>query len=1324
MTEERKSQLRTGVVAAVVLLSGIIFLSLPFIALRWTQDPFTGILFDPNLVINDSGDTDWPAQQGTETAAYPDRLIAVDDLPVADVGELQIVLAEKNVGEGVSLTLIQPPPETGLQTRFDDPEWTKEVFLFEIDLTDLWNQFWFFYVTSWILLGIGAWVFWVRPYATVSQVFALLMTFSALVVGLLFDARTTHIFTRLWLFSLSLTCGFTVLLAAIFPYEGRLFTRYPQLKWIIMLPGLFVGLWAQIILYDAANPWAYVTGWRALFLLNGLGLLAAILIIGYWSARSPSPVVRQQSRIILVGGVAGYTPVIVYFMATSLGYNASWIPQAFFIPLIVLYPMAFSYTIVRYRLLDTDMVMRRGVTYLLLMGVLVGAFAVVVLSLTTVFGPIINLSNPILLAVFVVLVVIVFDPLRRRLQASIDEMFFKQPLGMDSLLRDYNRELTTAVTEDQVASMLFLYVRTGIPGAEPDLYLPNSEMSAYRSYYRANDLLLGVDTPLVNFMKKAHGSVDLAEERIWPTVFKQEKETVDIMDTAVVVPMYNEKELLGWLSLPLKEETHRFSQAELSYLATLADQSIIGFERASVVRSLEARVYEQDMLSQFSQALNFTIEQDDMLELVFITYERIFDLNDFTIYLCDPDTQQIYTAFCLEEGERYDEREGRQQIVTDDMIHDVIDNGQFKVAENEAGCTWIASPLNAISETVGVIYAYYRDPGVTLSPRRQQLFNILADQTAIALARIETNRQLQLRAQQLEIINEVTFSLATTMDLVILLELILDKAIELLDTEAGTFMVSDLDTGELEFRVARGPASEGLIGKRLPMGTGLAGTAAQTGQPIIVNEVHEDKRWFAQVEEDTAFQTRSILTVPLLRHNAVWGVVQLINKRNGGPFDEDEQNLLITFASQAVVAMENARLLAQTDEALRKSVNELSLLTQLDRDLNTTLDLNHVVNLALDRMLRICNGTAGAIVLVTENKEPSSIETRGYDDFFAPEMMTAEMGLVGKVIKSQEPSVCGNVHEEAGYVTANFATHSQMTLPLLSKQQLIGVVAIESDEMYAFDEDALESAVRVANHAAIAIANALLVKQVNAANQAKSEFVSMVSHELKTPMTSMHGYTDLLLSGMTGEVNDQQKGFLETIAANIRRMSQQIQDLTDISRIETDQLHVTLAPTSLVHVVNETLLMVQQLADEKEIRLHLQLPEDLPLVMADKERLVQVLTNLLSNACKYSPPRTDVDLHFEAKLFPNGQDETIQPMVLCSVQDHGYGISEIDVRKLFTKFFRSENPNIRQAKGTGLGLSITRGIVELHQGEIWVESQLEKGTSFYFTLPQATAVGL
>ena len=1304
-------------VGLLLLAGGIVYLLLPFLALSWAQTPFLGFFVDPNLVINDSGEDVWPTQGDAPLLRYPDRITAVDSQPVTTINDYLAALASKQPGEVATLTLVQPTADTGILPTLPEEERTIELPVISFTNLNLWNHFGLFYLTGFVLFVIGLWTFWMRPKAEPAQVFALFMTFSALAVGTLFNMLTSHEFGRIWLLALSLTPGLCVWLAAVFPHEMSTVVKYPRSKWLLLLPGLAVGIWAQLWLYDPANGWHYAIPWRALFLLNGLAILLSLLMMTYRGFRSPSPLVRQQARIILVGSLLAFTPLVLFFIPASQMVDVAWLPAAFYIPPIVIYPLAIAYTIIRYRLLDVDLVLRRTLTYALMTGLLIVAFVVVVIGLTNTMGSVIE--NPILLSILIVLLVLLFNPLRNRLQKVLDQLFFREPVTLDKMLRAYNRELTTAVNADQVANTLLKYVSSGVPDATPHLFLPDPQMNFYSSYSNHTSERLNVESPLVMYMSQTSGPIDLTEQRTWPEPITQQSDTIQSLDAAVLVPINNGRELLGWLSLSQKKNRQHFRPTEINYISSLADQSLIGLERANVIRRLETRVSELDMLSQFSQVLNFTIDFDALLELVFTNFQRLLGIEDFFISLRDEATKQIYTAFYLEKGERLEEMEGTDKIVTDSTIHQVINMGQMVVKEDEHGRSWIAAPLNAGAETLGAIHTFYRDPAHKIRARQQQLVTVFTDRTATALDRIETSRRFEERARQLEIMNQVTFSLASKKELDSLLELILDKAIELLDTEAGTFMIAVEESGELEFRVVRGPASDDLIGRRLPLGAGLAGTAAQTGQAILVNRVQDDKRWHADVDEDSDFQSESILTVPLVRQNTVLGVLQIINKRNGAPFNQEDQSLLTAFAGQAVVAMENARLLAQTDEALQKSVDELSLLQQLDRDLSTTLDLEHVLNLTLDRMLSIYQGVAGAIVLVNEDEDIYRVVTRGYDETFEEKKVIAEEGLIGQVIQTKRPHSAENVHIESNYIAAHFNTHSQITLPFINKQELIGVIAIESDVMGKYSADDLQTAVRITNHAAAAIANAVLYEKVNEANQAKSEFVSMVSHELKTPMTSLRGYTDLLLSGMTGELNDQQQNFLETMSANIRRMSQQVQDLTDISRIETGQLHVELAPTSLVNIVNETMQTVKGICDEKAVRIHLELPEELPLIMADKGRMVQVLTNLLSNACKYSPPDTDVTLTCMTRMVQQGETAEMKPMVWCRVKDNGYGISQDDLAQLFTKFFRSDDPNIRQAKGTGLGLSITKGIVELHGGEIWVESELGKGTSFQFVIPQA-----
>lgn len=242
-------------------------------------------------------------------------------------------------------------------------------------------------------------------------------------------------------------------------------------------------------------------------------------------------------------------------------------------------------------------------------------------------------------------------------------------------------------------------------------------------------------------------------------------------------------------------------------------------------------------------------------------------------------------------------------------------------------------------------------------------------------------------------------------------------------------------------------------------------------------------------------------------------------------------------------------------------------------------------------------------------------------------------------------------------------------------------------------------------------------QQRNEANRAASDLAVLVGHEIKTPMTITRGYIDLLLADAMGKINEQQRMLLEGISKNTQRMGQQIQDLIDVSLVETGTLHVNISSIAFEEVINNTLPTIQKKADEKNIHLHLNLPEDLPLVEVDIDRMVQVLTKLLSNACKYSPPDSDVEVSFATRMMPNELDETITPMVICSVRDHGYGISEENLPLLFTKFFRADDPNIRQEIGVGLGLFFTKGVIELHGGKIWAESKIGEGTTVSFSVP-------
>ena len=259
---------------------------------------------------------------------------------------------------------------------------------------------------------------------------------------------------------------------------------------------------------------------------------------------------------------------------------------------------------------------------------------------------------------------------------------------------------------------------------------------------------------------------------------------------------------------------------------------------------------------------------------------------------------------------------------------------------------------------------------------------------------------------------------------------------------------------------------------------------------------------------------------------------------------------------------------------------------------------------------------------------------------------------------------------------------------------------------------------RLSDHAAIAISNAQLYAAVEAANVAKSDFVSFVAHELKNPMTSIKGYSELLAAGAVGEVSETQANFLGTIRSNVMRMSTLVTDLSDNSKIEAGRLSLDFKAIELQKIVDSSVRSTAKQIEEKKQTVELEIDEKLPLIWADNTRVEQVMVNLVSNSYKYTPEEGVITIG--AKEADNQWDPKGAPKVVhVWVKDDGIGMEEEDQKKIFTKFFRSEDYKARESPGTGLGLNITKSIVEMQGGQIWFESVFREGTTFHFTIPVA-----
>jgi signal transduction histidine kinase len=426
-----------------------------------------------------------------------------------------------------------------------------------------------------------------------------------------------------------------------------------------------------------------------------------------------------------------------------------------------------------------------------------------------------------------------------------------------------------------------------------------------------------------------------------------------------------------------------------------------------------------------------------------------------------------------------------------------------------------------------------------------------------------------------------------------------------------------------------------------------------------------------------------------------------------------DQELLTAFAGQAAVAIENTRLFMLTDQELATRVEELSVMQRIDRELNASLEMDRAMRITLDWALRQSGAEAGLIGMLEESKL-RVMAHQGFDERMAnlpDQTMKVELPAMLLTVENGQPQLLV-VTASTEKLLSN--AHTQMIIPIRRETTVIGLLHLESMSDSQVDIDFLT---RLTDHAAIAISNAQLYSEVQRANVAKSEFVSFVSHELKNPMTSIKGFTELMSAGAAGTVSDMQANFLSTIKTNVVRMDTLVSDLNDISKIEAGRLSLTYKVAEVSVLVDDTVRSLKRQIEDKKQTLEIILPEKLPVIWADPTRIVQVLVNLLSNSYKYTPEGGVLQIGAEEGNNLLGTNNATR-VVHIWVKDNGLGMTPEDQKKIFEQYFRTEYSK-DMATGTGLGLNITKKLIEMQGGKIWFESEFHAGTTFHITIPVA-----
>lgn len=586
-----------------------------------------------------------------------------------------------------------------------------------------------------------------------------------------------------------------------------------------------------------------------------------------------------------------------------------------------------------------------------------------------------------------------------------------------------------------------------------------------------------------------------------------------------------------------------------------------------------------------------------------------------------------------------------------------------------------------------------------------------------------SNQLIERQEARLAALYEVSSQLGKTLDLGEVLNQVMDSIIQLTGAERGFLMLYDNESGRLQTRAARNFDQETIEEGAVNVSYTVIDRAIKSGEGILSSNAQEDAR-FSDQTSVVGYQLRSIMCAPLQVRGSTLGAVYVDNRLFSGVFEKDDLGLLVTFANQAAIAIENARLFTQTDQALARRVEELSLFQRIDQQLNRSLELNQVLSLSLNWAIALTNAAGGSIGLFeeldSEDAEVAQLGTRqvlrlmvfrGEEEHSESRLVPLRHPIVRQIMQ-QKRSVLSRDVSEAESVDGTPAT-MQLAVPIVQDGEITGLITLETQQNVEINREDIAFVERLADRAAVAIKNAKLYEAIHAANKAKSDFISLVAHELRVPMTSIKGYTDLMNAGLAGPLSDQQKQFLEVIRRNLTRMSSLISDLSDINHIESGRMKFDRKPFDLREVVADVADSLRERINTRQQSLHIDIEDELPLVFADATRIAQVISNLMSNANKYTPEGGEIVV----RAWPNGRSAYV------SIQDNGLGISEEDQQKLFTQFFRAEDKAVREQPGWGLGLSIVRRMVEAQDGEITFESELGAGSTFTFTVPLAKMEG-
>jgi K+-sensing histidine kinase KdpD/DNA-binding response OmpR family regulator len=842
-------------------------------------------------------------------------------------------------------------------------------------------------------------------------------------------------------------------------------------------------------------------------------------------------------------------------------------------------------------------------------------------------------------------------------------------------------------------------------------------------------------------------------------------ETEDTTKSWLGVPLISGGEVNGTIRLENYEREFAYNEADLSLLQTLANSMSVALENARLfdetnrlLKETEQRTAELAVINSVQEGLAKELDMQGIYDLVGDRVQNLFQTHAVIIASFDLVNRREHFNYVFENGERYKLDDRPLNRLRESLIgkKQTIYIDTEEKARNEYGITAIGEtkmpkslmfvPLLSGASIKGYVSIQNIDKDFAFNQTDIRLLETLANSMSVALenARLfdETNRLLketEQRTAELSVINSVQEGLVKEFKSKEMYELVGERLCELFDTQTVMIRTFDLEKDIEYWRYAIEKGERQYSEPRAIIWANKE--LIKTHKPILINNNYiETARKFGSSGVSMGKAPKSALFVPMIVGDVVRGSVSLQNVDRENAFTDTDLRLLMTLSNSLSVAVENARLFDETtlllDETKQRAA-ELSTVNSISKLLASQLDAEDLIKMVGDELKDLFR--ANIVYLALHNPKTNIINfPYHFGDTLEPIRMGE--GLTSKIILTGEPLLINKdlqeLRAQMGVQKLGVAAASYLGVPIPVGDKIIGVLSVQSTEQEnRFNENDLRLLSTIASSVGVALRNATLFEEVKQAkqeaeaaskiaekaNEAKSAFLSTVSHELRTPLTSVLGFAKIIKKRLeerifpaldrtdskTGKAVTQVSENLFVVISEGERLTHLINDVLDLAKIEAGKMEFAKENVSMAEVAERALAATTSLFDQKKLELVKNIDTNLPEIIGDKDKLIQVMINLISNAVKFTDEGSITCRVFKQK------DE-----LLVSIADTGIGIAPEDFGAVFEQFKQVGGDTLTdKPKGTGLGLPICKEIIQHNGGRIWLESEKGKGSTFSFALP-------